>query len=137
LTEEDENIVQAMHKLHSPTRESNEASDEFNARITVSQRLRKDIEDSHRAEWKRLRQQEDLRAEVKRLHKEQELYEIERKQRGAVIRDRELDRSREDARLGGEIRRREHYKEWLATQLVLDSMHEGDIMENGYSNIPA
>ena len=118
-------------------RGSNEASDDFNARITASQRLRKDIEDSHRAEWKRLRQQEDLRAEVKRLRKEQELYEIECKQCGAVIRNRELDRSCEDARLGGEMRRREHYKEWLATQLVLDSMHEGDITENGYSNIPA
>ena len=45
LTEEDENIVQAMHKLHSPTRGSNEASDEFNARIAASQRLHKDIED--------------------------------------------------------------------------------------------
>jgi hypothetical protein len=136
LNEEDENIVEAMHRLHSPTRGSNEASDKFNARIAASQRLHKDIEDSHRAEWKRLCQQEDLRAKVKRLCKEQELYEIERKQRGAVICNREPDRPREDARPGGEMRRREHYREWLTTQVILDTMHEGDITEYGFSNIP-
>ena len=35
------------------------------------------------------------------------------------------------------MRRREHYREWLATQVVLDSMREGDITETGFSNIPA
>ncbi|KIM85626.1 hypothetical protein PILCRDRAFT_5298 [Piloderma croceum F 1598] len=71
LTEEDENIIQAMRKLHSPTRGSYEASDKFNARLAASQRLQKDIEDSNKAERKRIRQQEDLRAEVKRLRQEQ------------------------------------------------------------------
>ncbi|KIM82396.1 hypothetical protein PILCRDRAFT_7797 [Piloderma croceum F 1598] len=65
LTEEDENIIQAMCKLHSPTRGSYEVSDEFNAHLAVSQWLQKDIEDLNKAEWKRIRQQEDLRAEVK------------------------------------------------------------------------
>ncbi|KIM91272.1 hypothetical protein PILCRDRAFT_1441 [Piloderma croceum F 1598] len=95
LTEEDENIIQAMRKLHLPTRGSYEASDEFNARLA--------------AEQKRIRQQEDLRAEVERLRQEQEIYETERKQRGAVVRNREPDRPREDVRPGGEMRRREHY----------------------------
>jgi hypothetical protein len=45
LTIEDENIIQAMQRLHSPTRGSNEESNEFNARISASQRLRRGIED--------------------------------------------------------------------------------------------
>ncbi|KIM73026.1 hypothetical protein PILCRDRAFT_15580 [Piloderma croceum F 1598] len=39
LTEEDENIIQAMRKLHSPTRGSYKASDKFNAHLAASQRL--------------------------------------------------------------------------------------------------
>ncbi|KIM86496.1 hypothetical protein PILCRDRAFT_4974 [Piloderma croceum F 1598] len=137
LTEEDENIIQAMRKLHLPTRGSYEASDEFNARLAASQRLRKDIEDSNKAEQKRIRQQEDLRAEVERLRQEQEIYETERKQHGAVVCNREPDRPHKDVRPGGEMRRREHYQEWLPTQVILDTMREGDIMEHGFSNIPA
>jgi hypothetical protein len=53
LAEQDENIVQAMRKLHSPTRGSYEASDEFNARLAVSHQLQKDIEESNKAERNR------------------------------------------------------------------------------------
>jgi hypothetical protein len=35
-----------------------------------------------------------------------------------------------------EIRRQEHYREWLATQNVLESMRQADIRDNGRSNIP-
>ena len=35
------------------------------------------------------------------------------------------------------IRRQEHYREWLATQNVLDQMWEVDIRAEGRSNIPA
>ncbi|KIM72171.1 hypothetical protein PILCRDRAFT_16385 [Piloderma croceum F 1598] len=119
LTEEDENIIQAMRKLHSLTRGSYE-----------------DIEDSNKAERKRIHQQEDLKVEVEQLRQEQEVYETECKQCGAVVRNREPDRPCEDVRPGGEMRRREHYREWLATQVILDTMCEGDITEHGYSNIP-
>jgi hypothetical protein len=45
LTIEDENIVQAMQRLHSPTRGSNKESNKFNAHISASQQLRRGIED--------------------------------------------------------------------------------------------
>jgi hypothetical protein len=48
LTEADDNIIQVVHKLHLPTRGSNEASVEFNAHLAASQRLHKDIEDSNK-----------------------------------------------------------------------------------------
>ena len=33
--------------------------------------------------------------------------------------------------------RQQHYREWLATQNVLDSMRNSDIRATGYSNIPS
>jgi hypothetical protein len=39
--------------------------------------------------------------------------------------------------MGKEVRRREHYQEWLTTQNVLDSMRDSDIRAMGYSNIPS
>ena len=135
LTIEDENIILAMQRLHSPTRGSNEESNEFNARISASQRLRRGIEDPQRAEWRKSHQRKELRAEIDELWQEKEINE--HKQPGAVKRDRRIDRSHGNAGPDGEMRRREHYREWLATQVVLDSMCEGDIMETGFSNIPA
>ena len=137
LTEADDNIIQAMRNLHSPTRGSNEASVEFNARLAASQRLRKDIEDSDRERRKRFRQQEELLAEVKRLRQEHKNYENDRRQHKAAKRDRESKRSRKNAKPDREMRRREHYREWLATQVVLDTMREGDLNSIGYTNIPA
>ena len=65
LTEADDNIIQAMLNLHSPTRGLNEVSVEFNARLAVSQKLCKDIEDSDRERRNKSHQQEDLMEEVK------------------------------------------------------------------------
>jgi hypothetical protein len=124
-----------MQRLHSPTRGSNEESNKFNARILVSQWLRRGIEDPQRAEWRKPHQRKELRAEIDELRQEQELNECE--QPGAVKRDRRIDRPRGNAGPDGEMRRREYYREWLATQVVLDSMREGDITETGFSNIPA
>ena len=39
--------------------------------------------------------------------------------------------------MGKEVHRQEHYREWLATQNVLDSMRDSDIRAIGYSNIPS
>ena len=126
-----------MHNLHSPTRGSNEASVEFNARLAASQRLRKDIEDSDRERRNRARQQEDLLAEVRRLCQEHKAYENDCRQHKAAKRDRESKRSHKNAKPDKEMRRREHYREWLATQVVLDTMCEGDLNSTGYTNIPA
>jgi len=134
---DDENIIQAMQRLHSPTRGSNEEINEFNARVSASQRLRREIEDSQRAEWRKLHQRQELDTEVSKLLQEQEQHEDEREQPEAVKHDSRKERSRRDTRPGGDMRRREHYREWLATQVILDSMREGDITETGFSNIPA
>ena len=107
LTEADDNIIQAMRNLHSPTRGSNEASVEFNARLATSQRLRKDIEDSDRERRNKSRQQEDLLAEVKRLRQEHKAYENDRRQHKAAKRDRESKRSHKNAKPDKEMRRRE------------------------------
>jgi hypothetical protein len=103
LTIEDENIIQAMQRLHSPTRGSNEESNEFNAHILVSQWLRRGIEDPQRAEWRKPHQRKELRAEIDELRQEQELNECE--QPGAVKRDRRIDRPRGNAGPDGEMRR--------------------------------
>jgi hypothetical protein len=135
LTIEDENIIQAMQRLHSPTRGSNEESNKFNACILASQWLHREIEDSQQAEWRKLHQRQELRTEVDKLQQEQELNECEHSE--AVKCDCRISRSHGNAGPDREMRRREHYREWLTTQVVLDSMREGDITETGFSNIPA
>ena len=42
----------------------------------------------------------------------------------------------DDLRRDKEMRRREHYIEWLSTQNVLDSMRYDDLRNTGESNIP-
>jgi hypothetical protein len=79
-----------MQRLHSPTRGSNEESNEFNARILASQQLRRGIEDPQRAEWRKPHQRKELSAEIDELRQEQEINE--REQPGAVKRDRRVDR---------------------------------------------
>ena len=125
-----------MQRLHSPTRGSNEEINKYNACVSASQRLRREIEDSRRAEWRKLHQRQEIDTEVSKLLQEQEQHN-EREQPEAVKHDSRKERSRRNARPGGDMRRREHYREWLATQVILDSMREGDITETGFSNIPA
>src|SRR5258705_2404161 len=76
-------------------------------------------------------------AEVKCLHQEQKEYENDRRQHKAAKCDRENKRSRKNAKPDKEMRRQEHYREWLATQVALDTMREGDLNSTGYTNIPA
>jgi len=137
LTIEDKNIIQAMQRLHLPTRGSNEEINKFNARVSASQRLWREIEDSQRAEWRKLHQRQELDTEVSKLLQEQEQHKDECEQPEAVKHDSRKERSRRNVRPDGEMRRQEHYREWLATQVILDSMREGDIAETGFSNIPA
>jgi len=115
-------------------RGSNE-SNKFDACISESQRLHREIEDSQQAEWRKFHQQQELRTEVDKLQQEQELNEHEHS--GAVKCDHRIGSSHGNAGPDGEMRRQEHYREWLATQVVLNLMCEGDITETGFSNIPA
>jgi hypothetical protein len=103
LTIEDENIDQAMQRLHSPTRGSNEESNKFNARISASQWLRRGIEDPQRAEWRKPHQRKELRAEVDELRHEQEINEHEQPE--TAKHDRKVGRSHGNAGPDGEMRR--------------------------------
>jgi hypothetical protein len=76
-------------------------------------------------------------AEVKRLHQEQKAYENNCRQHNTPRCNGEHKRSRKNAKPDKEMRRQEHYREWLAMQVVLDTMHKGDLDSTGYTNIPA
>jgi hypothetical protein len=89
---------------------------------------------------KQLREQEKLRVEAELLLLE--IREAEDRNHHRKVGDNEDRREstwvrKETHQNYREIRRREHYREWLATQNVLDSMRQADLRDSGQSNIPA
>ena len=72
----------------------------------------------------------ELEAEAKVLCQEEE--EFKKKQRS-----REDVEENSMASRDMDMERTEHYREWLASQNYLDSLHEADICETGKSNIPS
>jgi len=66
----DKNVKEAMCNLHTPTCGTNETPDEHDARLAASARLRQDRHEADLREQRRLRLQEELRAEHRRLREE-------------------------------------------------------------------
>src|SRR5882762_8994805 len=113
-----------MCNLHTPVRRPSETWEDYKARQAASACLRK----KHAAE---LMERHILRAhitivdEINQLLDEQEEYDATR--HNPIDTDRRNRHSSDgnksdDLRRGKEMRRREHYVEWLSTQNVLDSM---------------
>ena len=136
----DENIREAMRNLHMPTRRANESRDEYNSRLAASLRLRKEQEEREKAERRDLQRQRELRDEAEMLRREQEEYNTEqlrREKESETIR-KPSERLRKAAQPSdAAIRRQEHYREWLATQNILDQMRESDLRAEGRTNIPS
>ena len=136
----DENIQQAMRELHTPTRRKNETRSEYQARIAASLRIYLKQEELKKVERRRVRKQDRLRVEAESLLLELEEAERERNRHASDdIKNRRKSKRRRYDKYpqGREIRRREHYREWLATQNVLDSMREADLRTDGQTVIPA
>src|SRR6202167_3066714 len=136
----DENIREAMRNLHMPTRRANESRDEYNSRLAASLCLRKEQEEREKAERRDLQRQRELRDEAEMLRREQEEYNTEqlrREKESETIR-KPSERLRKAAQPSdAAIRRQEHYREWLATQNILDQMRESDLRAEGRTNIPS
>jgi len=95
--------------------------------------------EKNNAVWKKLHKQEQLRVEAESLPFEiKEAEGGNHNHRTSDNEDRcESIRVHKDMHQNyREIRRQEHYREWLTTQNILDSMHQADICNGGSSNIP-
>src|SRR5882762_243090 len=127
-----------MCNLHTPVRRPSETREDYKARQAASARLRK----KHAAELMErriLRAHVTIADEINQLLDEQEEYDATR--HNPIDTDRRNRHSSDgnksnDLRRGKEMRRREHYIEWLSTQNVLDSMRYDDLRNTGESNIP-
>jgi hypothetical protein len=103
---------------------------EYKVRIAASLRIYLKQEEMKKVKRKGIHKQNWLRVEVESLLLE--LKEAHRKRNRHTSDDtrgqQRLKRRRYDTYLQGhETRRREHYREWLAMQNVLDSMREADL----------
>ena len=129
----DENIQQVIRDLRTPTHREGETQDEYNTCLAASSRLCLEREEKDNAARKKLRQQEKLRIEAESLLLKIKEAECKHHRKTGGDKDRrESTQVRKDTHQNyREIRRREHYREWLATQNVLDSMRQADIRDSG------
>jgi hypothetical protein len=74
----DENILAAWRKFHAPSRRESEMQSKFNTRVAACLRLQLKEQAIERAEWKRLRWQEELIVEANQLREEQTEYDTDR-----------------------------------------------------------
>jgi hypothetical protein len=123
-----------------PTRRENETRSKYKAHIAASLRIYLKQEELKKVERKRIHKQNRLRVEAESLLLELEEADRERNCHASDDtrgRRRSKQRRYDKYPQGREIRRREHYREWLATQNVLDSMREADLLIDRRTIIPA
>jgi hypothetical protein len=134
----DKNNNEAMCNLHTPIRWLSETREDYKAQQAASAHLRK----KHAAEILErciLCTHITIVDELNQLLDEQEEYDathhnpIETDRRNHHTPD---GNKSDDLRRDKEMRRREHYVEWLSTQNVLDSMRHDDLWNTSKSNIP-
>jgi hypothetical protein len=111
----DENIQRALDELNNPQRRRGETRDEYNARLAASARQR----------------QGNPAVNEKSLKENKE--RARRERRAEKTRD---ERDSDSGRYPPSEDRREDYRQWLNTQLYLDSMREDDLRQTGKSIIP-
>ena len=135
----DENIRQAVGDLHDHSRHDGEMQEAFQARKNANARICRNSEAVENIPQPELILRDDILDDLLQLYAEQEEYDAEQircNKDGENVR-RSSKRQRDISLMGKEVCRREHYREWLAMQIVLDSMRNSDIRAMGYSNIPS
>src|SRR6202040_2209471 len=134
----DENIHQAMQHLHTPKRFPKGTLGEFESRMAASTRMRAKHRDENRDERRQLRRIRELDEESNQLAQEQALYESTKSKRNTDSEQvRESPRYDSQDSLGRDrtMRRREHFREWLESQNIIDSIRNAEIEESGMTNI--
>ena len=127
-------------RVHTPTHREGETRDDYDNRLAASSRLCLEQAERERVEQRKLCKQKQLRVEAESLLlKVKEAKKKHHRQKHGNDKGRhESTQVRNDMHPGDqEMRRREHYREWLATQNVLKSMRQADICDSRQSNIPA
>ena len=135
----DENIHQAVHDLHDHSQHDGEMQEAFQARKNASAHIRRNSEAVENIPQPEVIPRDDILDNLLQLYAEQEEYDTEqiRRNKDGENARRSSKRQRDISLMGKEVRRREHYREWLTTQNVLNSMRHSDIRAMGYSNIPS
>ena len=127
----DNNIREAMRILHTPTRKEDETREEYYSRLAASKRIQTEQERDRRAEARRTRKDLEEDTEVEQLQQEKVKHDLDQSNQmdSNAIREREAARYRA-------TRRREHYHNWLESQIILDSIRANDIRVTGKSTVP-
>ena len=135
----DESICQVVRDLHDHSRHDGEMQEAFQARKNVSARIRRNSEAVENIPQPEVIPRDDILDDLSQLYAEQEEYDTEQVRRSKDGENAHCSskRQRDISLMGKEVCRREHYREWLATQNVLDSMRNSDIRATRYSNIPS
>ena len=121
----DKNINQAMQQLHTPKQFPKETPGEFESRMAASARMHAKHRDEERAEWRRLHRIRELDKESNQLACEQSIYESTRSKcniDSEQVRENPRNDSKDSLWRDRAMRRREHYREWLGSQNIIDSI---------------
>src|SRR6202040_3625053 len=93
----------------------------------------------HRDEWRRLPRIRELDEESNQLAQEQAIYESTKSKRNTDS-EQVHESPRYDSKdsLGRDraVRRCEHYREWLRSQNIINSIRNAEIEESGMMDIP-
>ena len=135
----DENICQVVHDLHDHSRLDRETQKAFQACKIASTRICRNSEAVEKVSQPEITQKDNILKDLSQLYAEQEEHDAEqiRCNKEGKNTCHSSKHQRDISLMGKEVHRREHYREWLAMQNVLDSMRDSDIRAMGYSNIPS
>ena len=135
----DKNIRQAVHDLHDHSRHDGETPEAFQARKIASACIRRNSEAVENIPQPEIIQRDDILDNLSQLYAEQEEHDAKQVRHNKEGKNicHSSKHQQDISLMGKEVRRREHYRGWLATQNVLDSMRNSDIRATGYSNIPS
>src|ERR1700720_4288471 len=92
----------------------------------------------HRDEWRRLCRIRELDEESNHLAQEQAIYESTRSKcniDSKQVRENPHNDSKNSLGRDRAMRRREHYREWLGSQNIINSIRNAEIEENGLMDI--
>ena len=95
--------------------------------------------DEERDEWRRLRRIRELDEESNQLAREQAIYESTKSKHNTdseQVRKSPHYDSKDSLGRDRAMRSREHYREWLGSQNIIDSIRNAEIEENGLMDIP-
>ena len=111
----------------------------FQACKIASARIRRNSEAVENIPQAEIIQRDDILDDLSQLYAEQEEHDAEQVQHSKEGKNicRPSKGQQDISLMEKEVRRREHYQEWLTMQNVLDSMKDSYIRATGYSNIPS